>query len=448
MRFSDYFLVVGKSLKRQFVRTVLTILALSISAAILVTLTSISLGTRNAITNGLGLSSSLTDIIVTSSKAAGSGLFGSGVQTANEAAETLTDETVQTLGATPHVVNASPRISIWEFKNFTVEGADKRFVAKTNAVTPATLQSVQLAAGKSFAPEESGQVAILGFSYARELGFENNPQELVGKTIIVTTREGYRGEGAAIPARTATRAQQEAFNDTSTELRAQIVGISNPGNNEDQVLIPLNWGRQIATAQYWGVNGLEGTDRIAEEGFSSIFVQVDTADNVRSVAEHIEGLGYGVISTQSQIDQVNQFTVVMWVVLGAVSLVSLLAACLGIANTMLMTIAEERYAIGVWRAFGARKRVIAAQFLLQAAVLGLVGGSIGSAVGLLISQQVNQRIEQLLIAQGLTTVSISTAPMMLLLSAVGLTILLATLSGLYPALKAANQDPSRALSSN
>lgn len=445
MRITDYIRVANRDLWRQKARSFLTLLALAISAIILVTLTAISAGTRNAINTQLSPDESLQNIIVTASKNSGGGLLGGNVQVANEDSSTLDNNILDVLRKIPHIDAVSARSYVWEFKEFSIEDTEKRLVAQANGIDTDQAH-IPLIAGKQLASDASHSI-ILGYAYAKELGFGDAPSSLIGKKITFTTQNGYRGEGAEIPDRTATKQTLEDFANAPTTIEAEIVGVTASGMIENQVLLPMTWAHQIQTPMYWTSSGLEGEDQIDKNGYSSVLVHVDSAKRVGAVTEAIEAKNYGVVSTKKQIDKLNQFTLIMWVVLGAVSLVSLITACLGIANTMLMNISEQKYAIGVWRATGARKRVIALQYTLQAATLGAFGGILGALVGYFVSSLVNSHIEKLLQAQGLPAVIIANASKELLAATVLITIALAVISGLYPALKAARQDPSKALTS-
>jgi ABC-type antimicrobial peptide transport system permease subunit len=280
---------------------------------------------------------------------------------------------------------------------------------------------------------------ILGFGYARAMGLAADPAALVGRSIDVTTQLAYRGEGAELPPADATSAELRAFAKAPTRLHAQIVGVTQPAVNDNQLLVPLTWARDIASVRTTTATGTNTVDAIAKNGYTSILVQTGSSASVRTVAKAIDRMGYGTTSKQAQIDQINQLSTVMWIVLGSISLISMISAALGIVNTMLMTVSEQRYAIAVWRACGATRSVISGLFLLQAGILGAVGGVSGTAVGVWVSGRVNGKIEHLLQSQGLTSLTIDPASGVSLVAAVVLTTLLAIVAGLYPAYRAARR---------
>jgi ABC-type antimicrobial peptide transport system, permease component len=114
--------------------------------------------------------------------------------------------------------------------------------------------------------------------------------------------------------------------------------------------------------------------------------------------------------------------------------VALIVGGLGIANVTLLGVMERTGEIGLRRALGATKSEIAAQFVIESVVIGLMGGLIGSAVGVfavVIISAINQwtPIINLWLAFG----------------AAGLGAVIGLIAGAYPALKAASLEPVAAL---
>lgn len=448
MRAFDYVGLALKDIRRQPIRTLLTVGALTISTVILVTLLAISLSARQTILQQLGLNNSLESIIVTPNQNVGLSILGGNVQVANDKEGKLDDKAVAQLAAIPHVASADPLVGVWELKTFIVDGTEKHFVAQANGITTTHSGAVSLSAGKLFDGNTTQHEVVLGYAYAKELGYADNPEKLVGKTITMTTQDGYRGDGAAIPGSRSTRAQQETFSKTPTSLTAIIAGVSQSDSRANQLLLPMGWARQIKTVQNYTSTGvIEKTDLLDKNGYSTVALSADDTKNVQTITRTITKQGFGFISTQQQIDRITSLTTIMWGVLGAVAAISLITAGLGIANTMFTTIAEQRYAIGVWRAVGARQRTIALRFIVQAGILGLVGGALGAGAGWAIGMYANRYIMGLLAAQNLPATEVISISPKLILASIAITTLFGIIAGLYPAWRAARQDPSAALTS-
>lgn len=123
----------------------------------------------------------------------------------------------------------------------------------------------------------------------------------------------------------------------------------------------------------------------------------------------------------------------LFLILGAVSL---LVGAIGIANVTLVSVMERTGEIGLRRALGAARRHIAAQFLAESTVMGLIGGVVGSSIGVLLVVAVSASREWTPVLDGWIPLG---APF--LGAVVGL------VAGLYPALRAASLQPVEALRS-
>ena len=141
------------------------------------------------------------------------------------------------------------------------------------------------------------------------------------------------------------------------------------------------------------------------------------------------------ILTQQEITKFATSTSkIMTGLLGAIAGVSLLVGGIGIMNIMLVSVTERTREIGIRLAVGARKRDIQRQFLLEAVLLSLVGGVIGIGGGIAASTVVADQVHWPTLTPGYAV-----GGAFIFSAAIGIFF------GLYPARKAALLDPIEAL---
>jgi len=122
------------------------------------------------------------------------------------------------------------------------------------------------------------------------------------------------------------------------------------------------------------------------------------------------------------------------IVMVAIASISLLVGGIGIMNIMLASVMERTREIGVRRAIGATRRAIVRQFLVETTMITVTGGFAGTFVGIGLSQMVAY------FAGWSTIVSIASVAVACVVSvSVGIVF------GLYPAVRAAQLDPVKAL---
>ena len=285
-----------------------------------------------------------------------------------------------------------------------------------------------LAGGRMPSSDAASEV-VLTDSEARSLGFPS-PAGAIGTRVKFTA-----ASGALVPSMTRNQVTQpQGFN-------LLVVGIVSSDYMPSGA--PGGLVAYGAIRNYWTdlaqPNGWRGGE------YQNITLLADSGLSVEGLRHSVEALGF---QSQTFGDQFRNFEDLLGklrVALLGLAVVALLLACLGIANTMYTAVLERTKEIGVLKALGARARDVLLLFLAEAAVIGLAGGLVGAVVAVFLGRLGNAAVDRLTQSVTATSFDVFRTDVPVVLVAILLAALLSIVSGLLPALRAARQDPSRAL---
>ena len=404
MKIANLFIIAYRSLNKNKVRSLLTMLGIIIGVASVIAMLAIGQGSRDAIQKqiaGMG-----TNVIMIFPGAS----FRGGVATAAGTALTLKIEDVIAIRSQcPAVKYLSPVARA----NSQIIAGNNNWNTQVNGVYIEYLdiRNLEIASGNRFSAEDekrASKVCIIGKTVSDRLfGEDVDP---VGQRIRIRN------------------------------IPFSIIGLLKPkgqsatGQDQDDIIFaPYNTIQKRMRGSNTEVQQVY-LSAITEEDIPLAQQQIDALLRARKNLSLNEDPPF-TIRTQTEITQTATATSnTMITLLASIASISLLVGGIGIMNIMLVSVTERTREIGLRMAIGARGRDILRQFLFEAMLLSILGGLIGIALGVGTSKALVQ-----FLGWPVTLTSYS------IILAFSFATIIGVFFGWYPAKKAANLIPMDAL---
>ena len=390
------------ALRRNRLRSALTVLGIVIGVAAVVVMSAIGNGAQDSITRQVAaLGQNLLTVFAGSKKSGGisSAVGSAGTLTVGDAVA-IQRETPDIRAVSPEIMTTAQVIANGRNWSTSIVGEGPDYLQ---------IRDWKLTAGTMFTERDvktSARVAVIGAKTAHELFGPLNP---VGQRVRVK------------------------------DIPFVVVGLLEPKgagmggqNQDDRIIVPFTTAMKRITGDRY---------------LRSINVQVSRADRVDVVQQQIVGLlrqrhrlppghedDFNLFNQKEIADTVSSITGVIKVLLGAVASLSLVVGGIGIMNIMLVSVTERTREIGIRIAVGARASAIQLQFLAEAVVLSLFGGLAGIIIGVSMAGLVR------FVADFAAVVSTGSIGL-----AFGVSFAVGVLFGYLPARRAAALDPIEAL---
>ncbi|NTW61070.1 ABC transporter permease [Candidatus Saccharibacteria bacterium] len=425
MRYIDIIATANHNLKRNKLRTILTIVAVFIGSFTITLTVGLNAGVNDYISKQLGTLGGDNVLIVTAKgmnsaptsepkeynpNQSTNSTFGLTINTMNDVDVAKIKSVDKVTKVTPQLI---PTVS------YIQGSSDKKYqLASVNQMVDGI--KVDVVAGS--APDNNStdnQIDILP-SYVSVLGFKDNT-DAVGKTLTIA-------------AKTPLGLIQT--------VEAKIVGVQN-----DSLL--ASGGFMIndhLTRQLYDIT-TEGMPDSIRNNYYAVVATISsgmTEKEITDVKNMVKDLGYNAMTVRDRIGTVSTIINAISYALIGFGAVALLAASFGVINTLFMAVQERTKEIGLMKAVGMSGGRVFILFSIEAILLGFWGSLIGMSLAYVVGSGLSNYASQTFLKdlKGFTLIEF---PITYLLIVMGVVMLIAYLAGTLPARRAAKLNPIDAL---
>ncbi len=237
-------------------------------------------------------------------------------------------------------------------------------------------------------------------------------------------------------------------------IQLQVVGITAPYgptlfiSPDSSIILPLEELMKILNRRSYSMLVVKAAS-------------IDAVNDLYSMLITIYGNSVQILTVQQLSETVSTIIGQFGLLLASIAGISLTVAGLGTMNIMMITVLERTREIGVMKAVGFRNRDVLILYLMEASLIGIIGGIVGIAMGsggahilphalsaFLRTPQQRGQGPQLQQGQQMQQFSLSYTPIVpidVALAAFAIAVLVSIAAGLYPAWRASRMEPVRAL---
>ncbi len=413
MTLRDIFVTALENLGRRKVRTILTSTGVIVGILTIVTMVSLGVGVQSEVRAQFA-ALGLENLYVSPKEGGESDFFTR--YSSPERSNPITPAVIAEWERLPGVAGVVPSISLlgvnsaieWpdgKIRTVTVRGPQ---VFMTNPFQrPASVVEGRIVV------EQPGEVVMAQGAIPEGVEAE----DLVGSDITIILRSP-RGE--------------------SERFVLRVVGVSN-----DQRTSVETSATDMAAMKAWWFNT---PNYLESQGYDTVMIRTNDVRVASQLVPQFRDAGFEVQSLELILDTANRVFALINVMLSSIGGLALFVASLGIINTMIMAIYERTREIGTLKAIGASRSDIRNLFMIEAGMIGALGGVVGIIGGWLLGILLNHAINWYIAYEDLPIeATFFVTPWWLALAALIFAALIGIVAGLYPAARAARLDPLIAL---
>ncbi|MDO4535666.1 MAG: ABC transporter permease [Clostridium perfringens] len=423
MKISDGIFISLRDIKRRKLRSILTIIAISVGSMLLVAMQGMGTSISSNATKFITSFGSLENVIVMPQKYESNYNFATSVNL--DSSSTMLpyvankQESSKTVDLTK-IIDDNTVKSVSQIKN----------VNSVSAYNTATANSVSLNGIDKTASEVTVQGYSKNYDYSTKILYGNqlsgNPNEfLVDEAFLKNL--GITDYSSAV-GKTITITVHSQILSTPLTITGTIKGIFKQGTFDLGDVITYNTVTNKMIDYSYGLT----TASNSQSTYSMISLYANSQSDVNAITSTINNnLGYETFNLGQIVGLASIFVGFVNGLLDLAAIIVVIVAGIGLVNTMNMTVQEKKKWIGIMGSLGASKSNIRFIFLSQSVILGTLGAILGSILGYIGLLLINQY----LIMSGKDFTIVITP--WIIISSIIITIVVSIIAGLIPASKAA-----------
>lgn len=394
MRLLDILKLSMRMFKARTMRTLLTILGMSVGIAAIIFLVSLGYGLQRTLLQKITTSDALVTLDVT---------LGESEDVA------LDNSVVETLKTVPDVIDVIPVLELSGQGKFGDITLDVNTVS--SSATLLKSEGVKISYGRLFTEDEPNKVVI---TKAVSQVFGTAPEEMLGQTVSLTL---FQNDA------TGQVSRKDSFTPAETYT---ISGISDGDEN----------------IVYLSLDSLEGFPLTS---YTKLKVKCSSTEVLNRVRADIETKGFAASSISETIDQANKVFSAIQIVLMVFGMIALIVSAIGMFNTMTIALLERTEEIGIMKAIGASRGSISLMFVMESTLMGFLGAVGGVVLGMIEGEILNFFINLVATRFGGESVDLFFSPLWFIMTVIAFGAFVGFMTGVFPARKASHIDTLDAL---
>lgn len=388
MRFFDLLKLSLRMFKARTMRTLLTILGMSVGIAAIIFLVSFGYGLQKTLLQKITTSDALVSLDVTAGKEGGPDKLDMG--------------TIDDIRLIPDVTDVIPVLELAGQGKFDGITLDVNTVSSDAALLKT--EGLKIEQGRLFTQEEEQSIVI---TTAVAQVFNTTPDKMLGHSVSLTL---FQGNGTP-------------FNPKGSY---SIVGVVQ--GEENTVYLPISSLQDFPLTSY-----------------TKLKVKCSSTGVMNQVRSAIEDRGFIASSISETIDQANKVFSAVQIVLMVFGTIALIVSAIGMFNTMTIALLERTEEIGIMKAIGASRVSISLMFIMESTLMGFLGALGGVLLGIIGGVIINMLVNAIATRFGGESVSLFYSPLWFVSTVIGFGAFVGFLTGLFPARKASSIDTLEAL---